>query len=221
VGPGHGRHQPRANETGYSGLESRKEPPRRDAKQIATQPLNQNSTGDEMRYTAKCNRRLLRAPCLPAFLAVVLLVGLASWGVRSQQPPILPDPKLTPGATLPVTKDDICVPGYTKKVRDVPQSVKDQVYAEYGITSHQPREFEIDHLISLELGGSNSIKNLWPESYLTKPWNAHVKDQLKNWLHELAIHQPPPGAPPRLRCDLGGAPPACDRGRACRGYLIR
>ncbi|MFL6465327.1 MAG: hypothetical protein ACJ73N_13070, partial [Bryobacteraceae bacterium] len=34
----------------------------------------------------------------------------------------LPDTKLTPGATLDVTKDDICTPGYSKKVRDVPVS---------------------------------------------------------------------------------------------------
>jgi hypothetical protein len=36
----------------------------------------------------------------------------------------------------------------------------------------------------LELGGSNSIKNLWPESYRTV-WNARVKDRLENRLHEL------------------------------------
>src|SRR5262249_28241155 len=58
-------------------------------------------------------------------------------------------------------------------------------YAAYGITSHQPREYEVDHLISLELGGSNSIKNLWPQSYLTQPYNAHVKDVLENKLHKM------------------------------------
>ena len=98
--------------------------------------------------------------------------------------PILPDPKMTPGATLPVASGDVCVSGYSKKVRNVPSSVKKQVYAEYGITSHKPGEYEVDHLISLELGGSNSIKNLWPESYLTRPWNAHVKDKLENELHD-------------------------------------
>jgi hypothetical protein len=36
------------------------------------------------------------------------------------------------------------------------------VYKAYGIISHQPHEYEIDHLISLELGGSNSIRNLPP-----------------------------------------------------------
>lgn len=97
--------------------------------------------------------------------------------------PVAPDPRLTPGAVLPVTRDDICVSGYSGKVRNVPQSVKKQAYVLYGIATHKTGEFEVDHLISLELGGSNSIKNLWPESYLTQPWNAHVKDVLENRLH--------------------------------------
>ncbi len=96
----------------------------------------------------------------------------------------LPDLSLTSGDTLDVTKDDICVSGYSSKVRDVPQSVKDQVYAEYGITSHAPGDYEVDHLISLELGGSNSIKNLWPEPYFGD-LNAHTKDKLENKLHSL------------------------------------
>jgi hypothetical protein len=82
--------------------------------------------GDDIRHAAKPTRRLLRRAVPFVVLAAVLLVGLACSAVRSQQPPILPDPKLTPGATLPVTKDDICVPGYTKKVRDFPKAVKDQ-----------------------------------------------------------------------------------------------
>lgn len=101
--------------------------------------------------------------------------------------PIVPDPKMTPGATLPVTASDIAVPGYSKKVRNVPQAVKNQVYAEYGITRRARGEYEIDHLISLELGGSNSIKNLWPESYKTQPLNARVKDVLENRLHALVV----------------------------------
>jgi hypothetical protein len=95
----------------------------------------------------------------------------------------LPRPALTPGATLPVTRADICVPGYARKVRDVPESVKRSVYRAYGIVRHAPGEYEVDHLISLELGGSNSARNLWPESYRTKPWNARVKDRLENELH--------------------------------------
>ena len=40
-------------------------------------------------------------------------------------------------------------------------------------------------MISLELGGANDIKNLWPESYTTVPYNAHVKDDLENKLHRM------------------------------------
>lgn len=86
---------------------------------------------------------------------------------------------------MPVTAKDVCVSGYSKKVRNVPSSVKNRVYRIYGIKSHKPGEYEVDHLISLELGGSNSVKNLWPQSYVTQPWNAHVKDALENRLHKL------------------------------------
>jgi hypothetical protein len=97
----------------------------------------------------------------------------------------VPDPRLSPGDVLTTDTKTICMPGYTKTVRNVPQSLKNQVYREYGIFSHKPGEFEIDHIISLELGGSNSIRNLFPQSYVTQPLNAHVKDRLENKLHAL------------------------------------
>lgn len=97
----------------------------------------------------------------------------------------LPDPTMTPGDVLTTNVVRICTPGYSKTVRDVPESVKNAVYREYGITHHAPYSYEVDHLVSLELGGSNSIRNLWPESYTSKPLNARVKDRLENKLHEL------------------------------------
>ena len=96
----------------------------------------------------------------------------------------LPDPKLTPGDTLGVTKADICTPGYTKVVRAVPAEVKRQVYAAYGRSRRKGVCCEVDHLISLELGGSNRLRNLWPEPY-NIVWNAHVKDRLENRLHQM------------------------------------
>lgn len=126
-------------------------------------------------------KRLLAG--LSLAILVVSCAGLAP-------SPILPDSSLTPGDVLNVSLDDICRSGYTQRVRHVSEAVKRQVYAEYGIKSHRPGEYEVDHLISLELGGSNSIKNLWPQSYRTQPWNAHVKDKLENRLHQLVCdHQ--------------------------------
>lgn len=124
------------------------------------------------------------APQSAFFLVVVMGAALAPSG-WAQGRASLPDPKLTPGDALAVTKSDVCTPGYSGKVRNVPQAVKEQAYKNYGITRHGTGDFEVDHLISLELGGSNSVKNLWPQSFLTQPWNAHVKDQLENELHRL------------------------------------
>ncbi|MGY2896917.1 HNH endonuclease signature motif containing protein [Deinococcus sp. UYEF24] len=121
---------------------------------------------------------------LLALAALTLGSGLAAGYNLSA--PILPDPKLSPGDVLTSDPKLVCVSGYTKTVRNVPQALKEQVYREYGITSRQPGEYEVDHIISLELGGSNSIRNLYPESYKTQPLNAHVKDTLENRLHALA-----------------------------------
>ena len=43
-------------------------------------------------------------------------------------------------------------------------------------------KYELDHFISLELGGSNAVTNLWPELYGPAP-GAHEKDQTENYLH--------------------------------------
>ncbi len=95
-----------------------------------------------------------------------------------------PDPACTPGAIFPnVTKDDVCVSGYTQTVRDVPTELKQQVYEEYGIASHSPGEYEVDHYISLELGGSNDVSNLWPEPAEPQP-GFHQKDEVENFLHD-------------------------------------
>lgn len=118
---------------------------------------------------------------------LLICILLATSGFTSGTPlsPALPDPVITPGDVLTTDPNVICEPGYSKSVRNVSSVTKSNAYASYGITSHAPGEYEVDHLISLELGGSNSIRNLWPESYLTQPLNAHVKDKLENHLHHL------------------------------------
>lgn len=96
----------------------------------------------------------------------------------------LPDPACTPGAIFPdATKEQICQSGYARNVRNVPTEVKTEAYREYGIKKHRAGEYEVDHLISLELGGSNDIANLWPEPAEPRP-GFHEKDKVENYLHE-------------------------------------
>ena len=99
---------------------------------------------------------------------------------------------LTPGDVFPnVSVDAICTPGYAGSVRHVTAIIRQQVFTAYGLTGKHtgycdgPQGCELDHLISLELGGSNDPKNLWRQSYDSQPWNAHVKDHLENTLHAL------------------------------------
>ena len=96
----------------------------------------------------------------------------------------LPDHLCTPGAIFPnATSGVICVSGYTKIVRSVSTSLRKKVYQEYNIAYPPPTgSYEVDHLIPLELGGSNDIANLFPESALPTP-GFKEKDLVENYLH--------------------------------------
>jgi hypothetical protein len=95
----------------------------------------------------------------------------------------LPDRSCTPGAYYAkATRAKICRPGWSSQVRDVSESTKEAVYREYGIRAHHEAQYEIDHLVPLEDGGSNSIANLFPEAALPRP-GFHQKDRLENRTH--------------------------------------
>lgn len=102
----------------------------------------------------------------------------------------LPDSRLTPGQVNPLaTADSLCTKTFTTRdERHVTEKQKREVFVAYGIVNPAKGEYEIDHLISLELGGSNDNSNLWPQSYISLPWNAHKKDVLENLLHRLVCN---------------------------------
>jgi len=111
----------------------------------------------------------------------------------------LPNPKLTPGALNPaVTQLDldetICRRGgYTKSIRppeNYTHDLKVKQIREYGYSDTRLYDYEEDHLISLELGGSpDSSKNLWPEPHhVIGGWGSYAKDKLENRLHALVCH---------------------------------
>jgi hypothetical protein len=96
---------------------------------------------------------------------------------------VYPNPQITPGATRQVTENEVCVKGYAGDTRNVTDSEKKQVFDRYGIDWQYHSYFEVDHFISLELGGSNDVTNLWPEPY-EGLFNAHMKDLVENFLHQ-------------------------------------
>jgi hypothetical protein len=108
---------------------------------------------------------------------------------------ILPNPSRTPGTVNPsVTQatifSTICTSGWTSTVRppsSYTTSLKKQQlatgYAYRGDTN--PGDYEEDHLIPLELGGSPaSVLNLWPEPYNASD-GAITKDRIENKLNAL------------------------------------
>jgi hypothetical protein len=99
----------------------------------------------------------------------------------------LPDPHCTPGSVDPaVTQANIgatiCRSGYTKTVRPPESQTErfkfDQAYPAYAVPDGT--KTELDHLVSLELGGSNDASNLWPEPQPTP----NPKDRVENVLHD-------------------------------------
>lgn len=69
-------------------------------------------------------------------------------------------------------------------------ALKAKQITQYGYTDKKLGDYEEDHLISLELGGSpTDPKNLWPESYTVKDASGNLagakqKDLVENWLHK-------------------------------------
>jgi hypothetical protein len=132
--------------------------------------------------------RSVRRWLFVVFVAVMAPLGVLAASSLATPVPLVPGPdspsaKLTPGAHFDVGIAVICKAGYAHSVRNVPTSEKNAVYARYGL-KRVAYAYEVDHLVSLEIGGSNAITNLWPEHYYD-PLGAHTKDRLENKLHEL------------------------------------
>jgi hypothetical protein len=97
---------------------------------------------------------------------------------------IVPDRSLTPGLTRRVSMSDVCSMAHEKVIGDVSTSLRQEVFQEYGIANAHASDYEIDYLIAPGLGGVEDIRNLWPEPYTSRTWNARVKDALEERLHQ-------------------------------------
>lgn len=102
---------------------------------------------------------------------------------------VLPDPALTPGVLNPAVSDatkamTVCRPNWTATVRP-PVGYTDKLRAADVLPGHKPAEFELDHLLSIEDGGSpTDPHNLWDMVYADR-YGARVKDVLETKVHRL------------------------------------
>lgn len=100
------------------------------------------------------------------FLAVLVTV-LLSATLRAEES-YLPNPKLTPGR---VARNDQDRAGVTL-------AMEQKVFARYRLPWDWRAQFKIDHLVPLELGGADTIDNLWPQRIRAKPYSAERKELL-------------------------------------------
>ena len=96
-----------------------------------------------------------------------------------------PNPALTPGAAVPgVSVEQVCAPGYASTGRNPGLLDEQSVFLLYLLDYPASLSgYRVDRLIPTELGGADTLPNLWPEP--TTPQTAGRKDQLAGWLHQL------------------------------------
>ena len=98
-----------------------------------------------------------------------------------------PDRRCSPGAYYSkLTKQVLCSSAYRANAGPrVAQAVKVAVEREYGLRpGNYGRSLEIDRIVSVGIGGSSSIANLFPERRTPGP-GYPVKDRLESKLHSL------------------------------------
>jgi Putative zinc-finger len=123
----------------------------------------------------------------PALVGLGVLALLAIYfGASKRGELAVPSQTLTPGAVRNVAMAEVCSANVPAAV--VPAALQRRVFEEYGIRNASSAAYEVDYLITPELGGAADIRNLWPEPYSTTVWNAHVKDQLEDRLHQLVCN---------------------------------
>jgi hypothetical protein len=98
---------------------------------------------------------------------------------------LLPNADLTPGLVQLVTVADVCGETRYGRTHPIAAAVHEGVFRRYGADPARSSEYELDYLITPELGGVADARNLWPQPFAGTAWNAYVKDELELHLHRL------------------------------------
>lgn len=111
---------------------------------------------------------------------------LLMWPVVVMGYPKTPDVDETPGSVCVTADDDFEEYRYPEQIiychRSVASSLKKEIYETYDIPESQRKNYTIDHLIPLSIGGDNHRENLWPEHKEVKALRPELEVQLYNQL---------------------------------------
>jgi hypothetical protein len=134
-------------------------------------------------------RRTRRAPIVLALTAALVVLAARFESRLLHQSLVtergaLPLSFLTPGLAAIVDDRHVCE-SIGRTAPRIPLALRLQVLRDYGMEHVSPDEYELDYLITPELGGMTDRRNLWPEPYGLQNWNAHAKDALEHELPRL------------------------------------
>ncbi len=150
---------------------------------------------------------------MKTILRLLLLICILSAPASAQRSPDhVPDAKLTPGDASDVSKDTLCSAEYSNPANKLSVSLKRQVFDRYAM-SPQAVGYNVDHLIPVSLGGSNSLTNLWPQP-LSGEWSYQMKNKLEQKLYKMVCS----GA---ITLEQARKEIAADWVSAYRKYLVR
>lgn len=136
-----------------------------------------------LRWTAACGAAVAAALLLGARAPSSPSSAVSAVTLVQERP--LPIASLTPGAIRTVRAPDLCLEHQPAEPTAVPIAVARQVLQNYGMDDAPIDTYELDYLITPELGGALDASNLWPQPYQKQTWNAFVKDELERLLPEL------------------------------------
>jgi hypothetical protein len=144
------------------------------------------------RAARESNRpRFVFAPAIAVAAVAVLALAAATYftgataagSLPSGHRLALPVASITPGATWDVDVEELCS-GATR-MRPITAAMRAEVLNAYGVEDVPADQYELDYLITPELGGATDARNLWPQRYQSPVWNARVKDELERLLPQL------------------------------------
>jgi Putative zinc-finger len=160
--------------------------------------------GSTRRGASRTPSRFAAGAALPpwSLAAAVLLLGVSVWALGSRTPfdrgPAIADESAdagtpasmalplraaTPGAVSAHSAMELCAGA--RPSRMVSDETRRAVLRTYGMEQVPADQYELDALITPELGGTTEAGNLWPQRYGSPVWNARVKDELERLLPEL------------------------------------